>query len=68
MKTSLLLTGVASQQSALTELLKAHNPALSFRCAVTAEYLAAIEPEVLRGARLLARTARSPRRRPVVVH
>ncbi|MGY4472795.1 methionyl-tRNA formyltransferase [Bradyrhizobium sp. USDA 3364] len=56
MKTIILLTGVASQQFALTELLKAHNPALSFRCAVTAEELAAIEPEVLREARLLAFT------------
>ncbi len=56
MKTIILLTGVASQQFALTELLKAHNPALSFRCAVTAEDLAAIEPEVLRDARLLAFT------------
>lgn len=56
MKTIILLTGVASQQFALTELLKAHNPALSFRHAVTAEDLAAIEPEVLREARLLAFT------------
>ncbi|PAY04813.1 methionyl-tRNA formyltransferase [Bradyrhizobium sp. UFLA03-84] len=56
MKTIILLTGVASQQFALTELLKAHNPALSFRCAVTGEELAAIEPEVLREARLLAFT------------
>lgn len=56
MKTIILLTGVASQQFALTELLKAHNPTLSFRCAVTAEDLAAIEPEVLREARLLAFT------------
>ncbi len=56
MKTIILLTGVASQQFALTELLKAHNPALSFRCAVTAEELAAIEPEVLHDARLLAFT------------
>jgi methionyl-tRNA formyltransferase len=56
MKTIILLTGVADQQFALTELLKAHNPALSFRCAVTAEDLAAIEPEVLREARLLAFT------------
>ncbi|MGF6306722.1 methionyl-tRNA formyltransferase [Bradyrhizobium sp. i1.8.4] len=56
MKTIILLTGVESQQFALTELLKAHNPALSFRCAVTAEDLAAIEPEVLREARLLAFT------------
>ncbi|WP_338701480.1 formyltransferase family protein [Bradyrhizobium sp. 26S5] len=56
MKTIILLTGVATQQFALTELLKAHNPALSFRCAVTADDLAAIEPEVLRDARLLAFT------------
>ena len=56
MKTIILLTGVANQQFALTELLKAHNPALSFRCAVTAEDLAAIEPEVLCEARLLAFT------------
>jgi len=56
MKTIILLTGGASQQFALTELLKAHNPALSFRCAVAAEDLAAIEPEVLREARLLAFT------------
>ncbi len=56
MKTIILLTGIVSQQFALTELLKAHNPALSFRCAVTAEELAAIEPDVLREARLLAFT------------
>ncbi|UGY20857.1 methionyl-tRNA formyltransferase [Bradyrhizobium septentrionale] len=56
MKTIILLTGVASQQFALTELLKAHNPSLSFRCSVTADDLAAIEPEVLRDARLLAFT------------
>ncbi|QIG93618.1 MULTISPECIES: formyltransferase family protein [unclassified Bradyrhizobium] len=56
MKTIILLTGVASQQFALTELLKAHNPALSFRCVVAADDLAAIEPEVLREARLLAFT------------
>ncbi|VIO76420.1 Methionyl-tRNA formyltransferase [Bradyrhizobium ivorense] len=56
MKTIILLTGVASQQFALTELLKAHNPALAFRSAVTAEDLAAIEPELLREARLLAFT------------
>lgn len=55
MKTIIILTA-ANQQFALTELLKAHNPALSFRCAVTAEDLAAIEPDVLREARLLAFT------------
>ncbi|QPF83140.1 methionyl-tRNA formyltransferase [Bradyrhizobium genosp. L] len=57
MKTIILLTGAAGQQFALIELLKAHNPSLSFRCAVTAEELAAIEPEVLHEARLLAFTA-----------
>ncbi|KWV49953.1 methionyl-tRNA formyltransferase [Bradyrhizobium macuxiense] len=56
MKTIILLSGVADQQFALRELLKAHNPALSFRGAVTAEDLAAIELEVLRDARLLAFT------------
>ncbi|WLA87044.1 MULTISPECIES: formyltransferase family protein [Bradyrhizobium] len=56
MKTIILLTGAANQQFALTELLKAHNSALSFRYAVTADELAAIEPEVLREARLLAFT------------
>ena len=56
MKTIILLTGVADQQLALGALLKTHNPALSFRGAVTAEDLAAIEPEVLRESRLLAFT------------
>ena len=56
MKTIILLTGVADQQFALSALLKAHNPALSFHGAVTAEDLAAIEPEVLHDARLLAFT------------
>jgi methionyl-tRNA formyltransferase len=54
--TVILLTGSRDQQLALTELLKAHNPALSFRCAVTPEDLDAIEPEVLRNARLVAFT------------
>lgn len=56
MKTIILLTGVADQQLALGALLKTHNPALSFHGAVTAEDLAAIGPEVLREARLLAFT------------
>ncbi len=54
--TIILLTGSPDQQLALTELLKAHNPALSFRCAVTPGDLEAIEPEVLRNARLVAFT------------
>lgn len=56
MKTIILLTGVADQQMALSALLREHNPALSFRGATTADELAAIEPEVLRDARLLAFT------------
>lgn len=56
MKTIILLTGVADQQMALSTLLRAHNPALAFRGATTADELAAIEPEVLREARLLSFT------------
>lgn len=56
MKTIILLTGVADQQMALSALLREHNPALAFRGATTAEELAAIEPEVLRDARLLSFT------------
>jgi methionyl-tRNA formyltransferase len=54
--TIILLTGSRDQQLALTELLKAHNPALAFRYAVTADDLDAIEPSVLRNARLIAFT------------
>lgn len=54
--TIILLTGSRDQQLALTELLKAHNPALSFRFAVTSADLDAIGPEVLRNARLVAFT------------
>jgi methionyl-tRNA formyltransferase len=57
MKTIILLTGTASQQLALTRLLNEHNPALSIRCAVTLEDLDAIEPDVLREARLVAFTS-----------
>jgi methionyl-tRNA formyltransferase len=52
-----LLTGQASQQLALTELLKAHNPRLSFRYALTKEDLLALPPETLRHSRLLAFTS-----------
>ncbi|CAL78607.1 conserved hypothetical protein; putative Methionyl-tRNA formyltransferase [Bradyrhizobium sp. ORS 278] len=55
--TIILLTGSRDQQLALTELLKAHNPALRFRCAVTLQELEAIEIDVLAGARLLAFTS-----------
>lgn len=54
--TVILLAGSRDQQLALTELLKAHNPTLSFRGAVTPEELDAIEPEVLGHARLVAFT------------
>ncbi|NPU69644.1 methionyl-tRNA formyltransferase [Bradyrhizobium sp. 83012] len=54
--TIILLTGSRDQQLALTELLKAHNPALAFRCAVTLQDLQAIGHDVLATARLLAFT------------
>jgi methionyl-tRNA formyltransferase len=57
MKTIILLIGTAGQQLALTKLLREHNPALSFRCVLTREELTAIEPEVLREARLVAFTS-----------
>jgi len=56
LKTIIVLTGSRDQQMALTELLKAHNPALSFRCAVSLAELEAIELEVLADARLVAFT------------
>jgi methionyl-tRNA formyltransferase len=52
-----LLTGPTSQQLALTELLKAHNPELSFRYALTREDLLALAPATLRHSRLLAFTS-----------
>jgi methionyl-tRNA formyltransferase len=57
MKTIILLSGTASQKLALTRLLNEHNPALSIRCAVTLEDLTAIEPDVVREARLVAFTS-----------
>jgi len=53
----LLLTGQPSQQLALTRLLHAHNPALSFRCVVTAEELNNIDPASLRQTRLISFTS-----------
>lgn len=52
-----LLTGQASQQLALTKLLQAHNPGLSFRYALTKEDLLALAPGTLRYSRLLAFTS-----------
>jgi methionyl-tRNA formyltransferase len=57
LKEILLLIGQPSQQVALTRLLHAHNPALSFRCVVTAEEMHAINPDSLRDTRLLAFTS-----------
>src|SRR5882757_2294942 len=57
MKTIIFLIGTAGQQLALTKLLLEHNPALSFRIALTLDELTAIEPEVLRDARLVAFTS-----------
>jgi hypothetical protein len=56
LKTIILLTGNLGQQRALAALLREHNPALSFRDAVTRDELLAIPPELLRDARLVAFT------------
>src|SRR3974390_2550226 len=56
LKTIILLTGAAHQQRALCALLALHNPALSFRVAMTHEDLAAITPEVWPHARLVSFT------------
>ena len=55
--TIILLTGSSQQQCALAALLSEHNPALSFRFALTCDDLAGIEREVLREARLVAFTS-----------
>jgi methionyl-tRNA formyltransferase len=57
LKEIVLLTGQTAQQHALTALLKAHNPALAFRYAVTAQDLEALAPETLGDTRLLAFTS-----------
>lgn len=57
LKEIILLTGQATQRLALTRLLHAHNPALSFRYVLTAEDIQAIDPASLRNARLLAFTS-----------
>src|SRR5215470_6679976 len=56
LKTIILLTGNLGQQRALSALLREHNPALSFRGAVTRDELLAIAPDVLCNARLIAFT------------
>jgi methionyl-tRNA formyltransferase len=57
LSTVLLLTGHAHQHFALAKLLSEHNPGLSFRYALKAADLAAIEPEVLRHSRLISFTS-----------
>ncbi|HZR88290.1 MAG TPA: formyltransferase family protein [Bradyrhizobium sp.] len=57
LKTIILLTATVHQQRALGRLLSIHNPALAFRAACTFDELAAIEPHVLRDARLIAFTS-----------
>jgi methionyl-tRNA formyltransferase len=57
LKEIILLTGQAAQQVALTALLRAHNPRLSFRYAMTADDLLALDPTGLSDTRLLAFTA-----------
>lgn len=56
LKTVILLTATVHQQRALGQLLRTHNPALSFRLARTLDELVTIEPQVLRDARLVAFT------------
>jgi methionyl-tRNA formyltransferase len=56
LKTIILLTATVHQQRALGHLLRTHNPALSFRLALTLDELAVIAPQVLREARLVAFT------------
>jgi methionyl-tRNA formyltransferase len=53
----ILLTAQSAQQLALSELLKAHNPRLRVHTALNAQDLAAIAPDTLRRARLIAFTS-----------
>jgi methionyl-tRNA formyltransferase len=57
LKEIILLTGQAAQQVALTALLREHNPQLSFRTAVTASDIEALDPDSLGDSRLLAFTS-----------
>ena len=54
--TIILLTGSRDQQLALSELLRAHNPALAFRGAVSLPELEANEQDVLGRSRLITFT------------
>ena len=57
LKQIVLLTAQRGQQLAITQLMQAHNPSLSFRYAVTGDDLQAIDPAVLGDARLIAFTS-----------
>lgn len=57
LKEIILLTGQPAQQLALSTLLREHNPNLSFRYAVEASDLLALDPDSLRHSRLLAFTS-----------
>lgn len=54
LKTIILVTGTCQQQWPLASLLREHNPDLSFCSALTAQDLAAINPNILREARLIS--------------
>lgn len=54
LKTMILLTDTVQQQQPLANLLREHNRELAFCSALRAEDLSAIEPEVLREARLVS--------------
>ena len=52
----ILLTALPQQHIALSALLREHNPQLSFRFALTADDLDALDPAILSNARLIAFT------------
>ncbi len=57
LKQIVLLTAQRDQQLAITQLMQAHNPSLSFRYALTKDDLLAIGPAALADARLIAFTS-----------
>jgi hypothetical protein len=54
LKTIILLTNTVQQQQPLANLLREHNRDVTFCSALRAEHLAALEPEMLRHARLVS--------------
>lgn len=56
LKEIILLTGLEQQQQALSMLLREHNPQLTFRFALSADDLEALDPATLDHARLVAFT------------